>query len=382
MRHLPVIGRLACAVAVASSLTHGGRIAGGAVSSPTQPDRNASSYEELIRRYQAGDADGAVQSLANWSAAEVDAAARAGQVDEGTRIVPRSDAARNMRLVAVAALHAEAGIWSLDAERFRVHARLGEAAVNDLAGRRSSVRFCRTWYLTVSNFWTVLGDLVRAEAALTGSRRALGADAELLVALGALNEIWSGPFGAPLLQRDLSGDLAGLSFPARVDTRAGRQRTALLERARSLHREALSMAPGACEGRLRLGRVLAQLGHEDQAAKELETCLAPRADPAIRYLAALFLGQVREERNDLAAAEAAYRGARASVPTGIAATLALARVLDAAGRSDAASAAVAAVLEPRAGDARPPDPWWLYQMGQLTDLGTRLKALRALAHQP
>jgi tetratricopeptide (TPR) repeat protein len=383
MNGLSVIRRIACTAVLALALAQGGRPTASAASSAAQSDRNASSYEELIRRYQAGEADVTVRILASWSASEVDRAVRESQADESRpRIVPRSDAARDLRLVAVAGLHAEAGITSGDHERYQLHADVGEAAVKDLAARRSAVPFCRAWYLTASNFWTVLGDLVRAEAALTSARRLLGGDAELLVALGAVNEMWSGPFGAPFLKRDMSVDLGGENFQQRVYVRASRQRAALLGRARAFYQEAVAMAPGAYEARLRLGRVLAQLGHPDQAAKELEICLAPGADPLIRYLAALFLGQIREERNDLAAAEAAYRGARASVPSGFAATLALARVLDITGQADASTAIVTGMLVSPAGAARPLDPWWLYQMGQLTDLGTRLKALRALAHQP
>ncbi len=371
-----ILQRAVSCVAVGLCLT--ANLAGDAASKRLQSDRSTAAYEELIRRYQGGETGDAVRNLATWSAEDVRRAARASQVEESSRIVPRSDAARDMRLLTVAALHAEAGIESADRERYQVHAEVGEAAVRELAGRRLAVPFCRTWYLTVSNFWTVLGDLVRAEAALTSSRRLLGADAELLVALGTVNEMWSGPFGAPFLKRDMSVDLGGMNAQSRVQARASRQRDGLLGRARNFYREAVGVAPAGYEARLRLGRVGVQLGHGDEAAKELERCLAPEAPPAIRYLAGLFLGQLRESANDLAAAERAYRAARASVPPGLAATLALARVLDITGRGEAATAAVAETLASPAGPTDL-DPWWLYQMGQLTDLSARLDLLRALA---
>lgn len=371
-RRHPVL-RAASAGLWSAWLSLGGPSAASSLGVP-QVSVAGESYEEILRGYQSGDADAAVLALARWETTVVERAARAAQAEESAKIVLQSGPGYAARLEVAAALHLEAGISSGARERFRLHVRIGEQAVRTLAARRSETSFCRTWFLSAAAYWTILGDLESAERTLRTATQLLGESPELLIASGSLTEMWSGPLGA-------ESDMGGLSHSQRIEALERREPSALLRAARDLYQRALARGPGNGEARLRLGRVLQLLGRSEEASTELALCSGPAERPEIRYLAYLFSGLILERDKNYAGADAAYWAAVEALPSGFAARLALARIQDITGRSDLATATIAESVGQPVRVARPPDPWWLYQMGQLTDLGTRLRALRASARQ-
>lgn len=124
---------------------------------------NPQHYDAVLRQYRAGDSAAAVLESSGWDAAALQNLRGMIEESEAQRFAPRLDADGELRLVAIAALHAEAAVASGARERFEVHANLGERAVRALCARRLRGAFCRTWFQTMAGFALVLGDMTRAE---------------------------------------------------------------------------------------------------------------------------------------------------------------------------------------------------------------------------
>jgi tetratricopeptide (TPR) repeat protein len=154
---------------------------------------------------------------------------------------------------------------------------------------------------------------------------------------------------------------------------------ALLGNARGLYEKALRQDRTFAEAHLRLGRVLMQLGHREEAQQELRACLQSAQNAVLSYLAQLLLGSTFEERGDYRVAEQWYKAASETVQDDLSARLGLARVLDATGRRDLAARSISEFLEHRPRDGRPSGLWWRYELGQLADLAGALRELRASA---
>lgn len=111
------------------------------------------------------------------------------------------------------------------------------------------------------------------------------------------------------------------------------------------------------EARLRSGVLLFRSNSYDRAAAMLDRVEAVTRDRYLTYLAKYFRGQAYERRQLPIEAERDYRGALATIPKAISATMALAALLTRAERPGEASALVDAALT-----AAPPvvDPWRTY----------------------
>ncbi|HEY7863540.1 MAG TPA: tetratricopeptide repeat protein, partial [Thermoanaerobaculia bacterium] len=143
------------------------------------------------------------------------------------------------------------------------------------------------------------------------------------------------------------------------------------------YRQALRLDPSLVEARLRLGRLLALDGKDDEATRELlAVAAAPSSDAS--YLAHLFLSRVEDERGRLADALAHAQAAAALRPNWQAGQLALAELLQRTGEGAQASRIIArAVVVPD----RPAndDGWLLYHFGAYERAAAALEALRAMA---
>lgn len=111
------------------------------------------------------------------------------------------------------------------------------------------------------------------------------------------------------------------------------------------------------EATLRLGVLRLRSRNVNGAIELFDRVDTLTRDRYLIYLARYFGGQARERQNRPAEAERAYRGALATIPKAISATMALAAVLARAGRMSAASEVVETALT-----ASPPpiDPWRAY----------------------
>lgn len=141
------------------------------------------------------------------------------------------------------------------------------------------------------------------------------------------------------------------------------------------YQRALETKPEGAETHLRLARLLAMLRRHDQAEQHLERALALAPDPRQQYLAALFLGDVRERQDRPADAAAEYARALTLWPGSQAPVLALARLQVLAGQPDAARATLGDVHAERDMRERS-DPWLGYVGGQGWRVPAALVALQ------
>jgi tetratricopeptide (TPR) repeat protein len=136
--------------------------------------------------------------------------------------------------------------------------------------------------------------------------------------------------------------------------------------------EALRQDPSLEAAALHLGRVRMIQGHRTEAAGLFKNAV-DASDPAVAYMAALFLGSIEEREEHFDEAEKWYRQAAAKVPYGQSAPLALAQLLSRAGRDEEGRALLAARLK---SPTRSMDPLWAYVARPDQELGTRFDLLR------
>jgi tetratricopeptide (TPR) repeat protein len=122
---------------------------------------------------------------------------------------------------------------------------------------------------------------------------------------------------------------------------------------------------------LHLGRIRMLQGRRDEAAALFGTAIDD-VDPAVAYLAALFLGSIEERNERFDAAETLYRDAVRRIPWGQSAPLALSELLSRTGRETAAREILAGRLKVTG----IVEPLWTYAANPTDELGTRFDLLR------
>ncbi len=158
-------------------------------------------------------------------------------------------------------------------------------------------------------------------------------------------------------------------------------------RATDFFRRAIALDPNAAEARIRLARLLASQ-HDRERGDEALTLLREAREiaktPPLSYLAALFAGDIEEQRKNTSAAATWYRTAIAECPLAQTARLAQSHIqLD---LNDGARGAINTLRPLQA--ARPkddnicePDPWRTYRFGQAWRLPAQINAMRKLARE-
>jgi hypothetical protein len=140
------------------------------------------------------------------------------------------------------------------------------------------------------------------------------------------------------------------------------------------YERALDFDPRFAEAALHLGRVVILLGRDAEGVPRLrDASTAP--DPAVRYLALMFLAAVNERAGRLDAAIDQYRQAHEAFRWGQSAPLAISHALMRTGRDDDARAVLTDYFTANRGRAC--DPLWTYLADPSTDLGPTLDELRA-----
>jgi tetratricopeptide (TPR) repeat protein len=179
-------------------------------------------------------------------------------------------------------------------------------------------------------------------------------DAELLLDRGSVRE-----------------EMATLA-PRDVEAQARRE---AFEKARRDFEQALAIEPALGLARIRLGRVLWQLGEPARSRQELEASLPALVSEDHAYLAHLFLGRVHQDGGRLADAIAEYRLCVALHENALSGAVALSDALLVAGDTAAARAALSQGLA-SAGHRRRRDPYWDYLVVNGADLQEQLETLR------
>ena len=193
------------------------------------------------------------------------------------------------------------------------------------------------------------GDL---ELHLLEAARVLPRDAGIMFHSGVLHEVFASPTAQGMLES------AALPVGTRFVIGSPEQE---LRKAESSLRRALSLEPDFLEARLRLGRVLEQLGQHGQAVAELGRVAGNTGDTLLLYYARLFLGSAEEALGHVDAARKCYEGATTLYPGALSARLALAQLMRQSGdRSSAGRIVLEALKQPDAGGSGASDPWSQY----------------------
>jgi tetratricopeptide (TPR) repeat protein len=262
-------------------------------------------YEALIARYRSGDAE-APSTLASWPPAEVGRLAR--DLDcfdrskcEAAAVLQLESAARSFqrgRLASAAAQGATGG---------EIVARLADRSPGRVA--RETSEFLFRWFLAAGNLSQGYGLHADAFALYTAALdvRPTGASAVLARATAIEASVLPDGFGGVLLSEDvlrpLLGYMPGQPVASGLDERVGDP--ASTDHVRGLwvlareYRAVLDADATSDEARLRLGRVLADGGHRDEARAELQRAAAGR-DPFVVGLAHLCLGRLAETPEEAA----------------------------------------------------------------------------------
>jgi tetratricopeptide (TPR) repeat protein len=154
------------------------------------------------------------------------------------------------------------------------------------------------------------------------------------------------------------------------------------EAAEKALRDTLALDPGLQEARLRLGKLLLDVGRAVEAESLLAEVDERAADARQRYLARLFLGRVAERLGRPEEALRLYRLALEAWPDSQAARLALAHALERSSGPAAPLVLVGATLGASRRPDRAKDPWWLYLAGPLELTRALLERVWARALDP
>jgi tetratricopeptide (TPR) repeat protein len=353
------------------------------------------AYLDLLQKYRDGEYEFAVKGMAvlreGRSADRVfDALASlsleiTGESDPLKASKPRQLMVANAWAIAfpaAAALHLETGFALMQAAEFtaaRDHLHVARQIVDysrfsalmkvrpDLQPAHAIFR--RDIYLGV--MWTLQTDPLndRLVQHLERLSNEFPEVAETKLALGAFEEYQS---SSPVIRASRPPPAAGAAESWRQATQLTR-----LKNAEKHYREALELDASLVEARLRLGRVLQQRGLMRDARNELEGIFAqPGVEPAIRYLASMFLIDVLEAQGNTAASLARARDLVTRYPECQSSHLALSRALEARGLRVQALAALAPLWKDETARACV-DPWWSYYLGQARRIPKLFESLRA-----
>ena len=301
---------------------------------PTSAARAAPpAYGALVEQYRSGDADAAVAALIEWNRTRLAREAGPGRLPDDPAI----------RAAAIA-LHTEIAIRNTSTPLMPVHLEIAWSGVAGLDASLATLPFRRAWYATAIDYLIHRAALLRAGAIVKRLPRDVAEAPETRVVVGLYHETMAD---------------AASTAPVAVQERAVAARH---------YRAALAGNPRLVEARLRLGRVLVLLGRTGEAIAELDRVASETSDPAVTYLARLFVGEAYERTGRIAESMRSYRSAVELVPDGDAAHLALGRALLESGDRLAAADAAIRLLNRGSPDARRPerDPWWNYRRGLLS----------------
>jgi tetratricopeptide (TPR) repeat protein len=247
----------------------------------------------------------------------------------------------------------------------------------DDAARERQIRFELDWYKAIIWLRCARGELLEGRAIMD---RALGKfphDPDVLLSAGTYEELG---FTRIPIEKSRDRPTPG-SREKFVETAARRQR------AIGFFREAIQLDPNAAEARIRLAFLLAMLGdsRREDAVTLLKEARAIETKPPLGYLAALFAGNVEEERKQLETASTWYRTAIADCPLAQTARLALSHLqLDQYDNIRPAQNTLRPLTGSPPSTAREgcePDPWRLYDFGQAWRLHEHLEHMRRMVRE-
>jgi hypothetical protein len=248
----------------------------------------------------------------------------------------------------------------------------------------ASSEFVRDWYRAVAATFLHQQDFGRSRHHLARARGVLPHDPVLLFYAGAMHE-GQAMVSEVAAQRTLARDEAPQqtqypmfdgTFVPMAPERSFRVRGEL-QSAETMYREALKYGASE-EARIRLGRVLGQLGKHREALKVLGTT-APPADARLAYFHSLFLGSQYAALGRVRDACTSFERAATLFPTAQVPLLAISQVCLRSGDRADALAVVDRIASLPQDTSRRADPWWEYHASAAADAEEGLRLLRARA---
>lgn len=330
-------------------------------------------YHRALAAYAAGDTAASLDVLAAWSVNRLrDATSRINTADDAIRW----DGERYRR---ASMLHADIALSRAGGSGSRkaaVHLQIAASLLAQGSGSFDSVRaFSPRWFEAVSRCLRDADAPFVAEWLLADARRWLPDDPTVLYESGTLAELLATDFAmadAPPAEPFADGPRRQLNW-------LDRRRMKRLDDAEQWLRKVTGRAPDDALTRLHLGHVQALRGQDVEALTLLGELLDRSGDAPTRYLAAMFIGAVRDGQGRSRDAAAAYRTALSNAPTAHAAHIALSEVLARMDEVDEARSVLAALLavSPR----NVVDPRWQYLFEPPGRASQRLSTLRAEVRQ-
>jgi tetratricopeptide (TPR) repeat protein len=358
-----------------------------------RPQYDLANYLAVAAAYRSPNRALARREIREWRMAEIEAALRAPR-EEGDRLraVPAQPGDIDFRTVEAAVLlHADIGLASLQAMSFAEAEFHLDASVGLLEWSRHAAARARSFgnlreYLDTRDDRPAtsprairdridLGDFYKV---LAGTSLAVGYPLTARpFAEGAVRASPMDP-AAHLVAGCVNASLAEEFALRRRESDAQRAR----EAAEKALRDALALEPGLQEARLRLGKLLLDVGRAVEAESLLAEVDEHGADDRQRYLARLFLGRVAERLGRPEEALRLYRRALEAWPDSQAARLALAHALERSSGPAAPLVLVGATLGASRRPDRAEDPWWLYLFGPVELTRALLERVWARALDP
>lgn len=341
-------------------------------------------YYAILDAYLAGDTRGSIDVLANseWDRKRLQLLL--ATLDLGPPVTATSGAPGLAATTATTAANYSVHRWgaavllhmdvalrlspTLESDQASWHLEFASGMVR-LGAREAGREFrplAERIYVALARVLVDRGVALGAERILRTARQRLPGGAAILGASALVAEALATDYA-------LSGALVesrGFSATFQLDRIVSR-RTARLNDATAWLREAVALDPGSDLLRVHLGRVLALGRHDEEAGVLLDAVRTSTSDDATAYLAAMFLGGLRERQQRFDEAAAAYRNAVERFPAGQAAAIASSHLLQRAGKVDEARAALAMLSSET---AREPLWWYIFEPPGVS--AERLDALR------
>jgi Tfp pilus assembly protein PilF len=226
------------------------------------------------------------------------------------------------------------------------------------------------WNVSVARLLLAGGDIGLAERILLRVTDRIPNDPGILLAHGTVKETQA----ARLIAEVQAGRL---DEPAV----AVKPRQSALDTAQSLFERALKADPSLLEAKVRLAHV-AMMKRDDARAEQLagEVAALETAPAAMKYVASLILGDVRQRQGKMDPAARAYIDAIRAFPDGQSAYLALAQILTRSGQRENAATMIERLFARNITNPAA-DPWWTYPLGLDLNMDAEFEEYRTLVRK-
>lgn len=250
----------------------------------------------------------------------------------------------------------------LDSQVWTARSLVRAALTRAGSGERER-RLAHDWFRAVTAMFAQRLNFADLQPHLADALTSMPDDPAVLFDAGCAAETMASPLiQATLGWREPESTLSSrLPGPPPSGIAAANRPRAFLAAAERHYRAALAGAPHDREPRIRLGRVLADVGRSTEALEQLQAALEGDSSQTLRYYNFLFLGDVLTDLRRLDDARAAFERAAALYPRAESPRLGISRIESERGDLRAARRALGLLLAPPAEQSSYDDPRWQYQ---------------------